>query len=128
MVVSSLSFDPDPSGRLIGKVYVTVANACRGSAARQSFVMVTFKESERAGAKAIYFVGSRVRPLRGGESQTLHFDAIAGGKEVSPSSHVVAEVDPYKKVDEVSEENNWRTLNPAGAGAAANPTQCAARK
>ena len=128
LVITSLGFDPDPSGRLVGKVFVTIANACRGSESGQSFVIVTFKESDRAGAKAIYFVGSRLKPLRGGESQTLQFDAAASGKAVSPSSHVVAEVDPYKKVNEVDEGNNWRTINPASGGAGASPAQCLERK
>ncbi len=124
LIVSALAVEPDPGGRFIARVSVTVLNACRGVATAQSFVLVTFKEHEHAGAKSIYFVGSKVKTLKGGESQTLMFDTSATGKQIELTRHGVAEVDPYRKVAEVSEDNNWRTLNPGAAGV----SQCRAEK
>jgi hypothetical protein len=46
------------------------------------------------------------------------FDAAASGKQIELTRHVLAEVDPYRKVSEKSESNNWRTLNPSAAGSA----------
>jgi hypothetical protein len=37
---------------------------------------------------------------------------------------VFAEADPYKKVAEASEDNNWRTMFPDGAGTVLNQPQC----
>jgi len=116
LVVTGLQVDPDASGRFAARVTVTVSNSCRGSATDASFVMVTFKETSRPGSKAIYFVGSRVNPLKGGESQTLIFDAAASGKQIGLDRHVLAEVDPYRKIAEATETNNWRTINPNDAG------------
>lgn len=117
LVVSGLAVDPDPSGRFVAKVSVTVTNDCRGSETAPSFVIITFKESSQPGAKAIYFVGSRVNALKGGERQTLTFDAAASGKQIGLDRHVLAEVDPYRKIAEASENNNWRTINPGSSGA-----------
>ena len=116
LVVSGLTVEHDASGQAVARVSVTVSNACRGTSSEPTFVLVTFKESEQPGSKAIYFVGSKVRPLKGGESQTLMFEA--SGKHIELTRHVLAEVDPYRKVGEKSESNNWRTLNPSAAGAA----------
>ena len=118
LVVSSMHIDPDPGGSFVTRVRVTVLNACRGSGTNASFVMVTFKENSQPGSKAIYFVGSRVNALNGGESQTLTFDAAASGKQIGMDRYVLVEVDPYRKIAEASEDNNWRTKNPdADAGA-----------
>src|SRR5687768_9101242 len=97
LVVAALAVDADSDGRFAARVTVTVSNICRGSDAGASFVMVTFKENANAGSKAIYFVGSRVKPLKGGDSQTLIFDATASGKQIALDRHVIAEVDPYRK-------------------------------
>ena len=118
LVVSRLEALPDATGRVIAKVSVTVSNACRGSHAAASFVLVTFKESDRPGSKAVYFVGSKLKALAGGESQTLNFEPTSSGKEILVSNYVIAEVDPYRKVVETDELNNWRSLNPANAPAA----------
>jgi hypothetical protein len=118
LVVSRLEAFPDPAGRVIAKISVTVSNVCRGSHAAASFVLVTFKESDRSGSKAVYFVGSKLKALPGGESQTLNFEPVNSGKEIAVSNYVLAEVDPYRKVAETDELNNWRALNPAGAPAA----------
>jgi hypothetical protein len=114
LIVASLVVEPNTSG-YSGRVSVTVTNPCRGSGAPPSFLLVTFKESEQPGAKSIYFVGSKVKALKGGETQTLTFDASASGKQIELTRYVIAEVDPYRKVAEVNEGNNWRTLNPAAA-------------
>lgn len=116
LVVSGLVVDPDSSGRFVVKVSVTISNDCRGSEAAASFVMITFKESAEPGSKAIYFVGRRVNPLKGGERQTLTLDATASGKQIGLDRHVHAEVDPYRKIAEASENNNWRTINPNASG------------
>ena len=116
LVVAALVIEPDASGRTMGRVSVTVSNPCRGSFSDSSFVLVTFKENDQPGAKSIYFVGSKVRPLKGGDSQLLVFDAAVSTKQIEMSRHVLAEVDPYRKVAERSESNNWRSLNPAAAG------------
>jgi hypothetical protein len=118
LIVTALGIGPDSSGQAVGRVSVTVSNPCRATTSDPSFVLVTFKENDQPGSKSIYFVGSKVRPLKGGESQTLMFDAAASGKQIELTRHVLAEVDPYRKVSEKSESNNWRTLNPPAAGAA----------
>ena len=128
LVVSALAVDADGDGRFAGRVTVTVSNTCRGSDSSASFVLVTFKENAGAGSKAVYFVAGKVRPLKGGDSQTLTFDASASGKQIALDRHVIAEVDPYRKTAEVSETNNWRTLFPEAAGATLSQAQCAARK
>ncbi len=124
LIVAGLAFEPDPGGRFVARVSVTVSNACRGAGSAPSFVLVTFRESDKPGSKSIYFVGSKVRALRGGESQTLNFDAAASGKHIELTRHVLAEVDPYKKIAEADEKNNWRTLFPDAGG----QSQCAGRK
>jgi len=124
LVVAGLTVDPDALGQFVARVSVTVSNVCRGSEANTSFVIVTFKENSAAASKSIYFVGSRVRPLKGGESQTLTFDAAASAKQIALGSFVLAEVDPYGKTSEASESNNQRTLNPSGGGNASSPAQC----
>ncbi len=116
LVVSGLVVNPDATGRFVAKVSVTVSNDCRGSETAASFVMITFRESAKPGSKAIYFVGRRVNALKGGERQTLTFDATTSGKQVALDRHVLAEVDPYGKIAEASENNNWRTINPNAAG------------
>ena len=118
LVVSGVHIDPDAGGSFVARVMVTVSNGCRGSDTHVSFVMVTFKENSERGSKAIYFVGSRVNALKGGESQTLTFDAAASGKQIGLDRHILVEVDPYRKIAETSEDNNWRTKNPDAVGGA----------
>ena len=116
LVVSALTANPDPSGQFIVKVTVTVSNVCRGSESETSFVMVTFRENAQPGSKQIYFIGSRIKALKGGTSQTVVFDVAASGKDIELGRHVFAEVDPYRTTAEASESNNWRTINPNAAG------------
>ena len=84
--------------------------------------MVTFKTSEASGSKPLYYVGNSMKALKGGESGTVTLDITA--KKIGYGRHMLVEVDPYKKVAEASEDNNWRTLFPDAAGAALNPNQC----
>jgi len=123
LIVSKAGVTSDRSGLFMEKITVTVTNACRNQAAGASHVLVTFKENERAGAKAIYFVGSAVKALRGGESSTQTFDLST--KKIAFSTYVFIEADPYKKVSEASEDNNWRTLFPDVAGTILSQAQCA---
>ncbi len=124
LIVTGLTVELDAGGQFISRVSVKVSNACRGAGSAPSFVLVTFRESDKPGSKAIYFVGSKVKPLRGGESQTLIFDTAASGKYIERTRHVLAEVDPYKKIAEADENNNWRTLFPDAGG----QSKCAGQK
>ena len=101
---------------------MTVTNACRQSEAATSYVLVTFKQNDKKDAKAIFYIGNTVKNLKGGESFTQSFDVAE--KKIGVGRHVLAEADPYKKVSEASEDNNWRTLFPDGAGVMLNQTQC----
>jgi CARDB len=100
----------------VAKVSVTVSNHCTGTESAASFVLLTFKESEASGSKTVYFAGSKVKPLKGGERQILTFDLLGSGKRIEADRHVRAEIDPYNATVEVNEGNNWRTLNPTAAG------------
>lgn len=120
LTVSKVETTQDAQG-LIEKIMVTVMNGCRASAGA-SYVMVTFKTSEASGSKPLYYVGNSIKALKGGESGSLTLDIKA--KKIALGRHMLVEVDPYKKVAEASEDNNWRTLFPDAAGTALTPTQC----
>ena len=127
LVVSKVGITKDASGFLMDKISVTVANLCRESqAATSSYVMITFKQNSQKGAKAIFYVGNTVKALKGGESYTQTFDVAE--KKIGVGRHVLVEADPYKKVSEASENNNWRTLFPDGAGTLPNENQCSPKR
>lgn len=113
-------------GAFVGRVIVVAANFCRGSVAGPSYVQVTFKSRSANDGKSLFFIGKAVKPLRGGESQTLIFDVRS--QNIRYGRHVLVEVDPYKKVNEASEDNNWRTLFPDGAGTQLSQSQCLAKQ
>ncbi|CAN5610930.1 hypothetical protein BH20ACI4_BH20ACI4_05960 [soil metagenome] len=122
LTVARLIITKDASGLLIQKVTVTVTNGCREANADTSYVLVTFKQNDKKDAKAIYYIGNTVKALKGGESFSQTFDVSE--KKIGVGRYVFAEADPYKKVSEASEDNNWRTLFPDGAGTVLNQTQC----
>lgn len=121
LLVSKASLTRDKSGLFVEKITVTITNG-RRDVAGASYVLVTFKENEHENVKSIYYVGNAVRALKGGESQTQTFDVLH--KKIVFGRHVLIEVDPYKKVAEVSEGNNWRTLFPDGGGVTISQMQC----
>jgi CARDB len=88
-------------------VRVTVANTCDAEAP-QSYVTATFYD--KPGGKTLFVVGHEVKALKGGEtfSQVLEL----GDKKMPADANVAVEVDPYKKVKEDDETNNWMKLNP----------------
>jgi subtilase family serine protease len=86
-------------------VRVTVTNTCE---AAESYVLATFMD--KAGGKELYYVGNTVKALKGGESQTQVFNL--SGKNLPADGRVSVEVDPYTKVKEDVEGNNFRKLNP----------------
>lgn len=106
----------------VDKITVAVTNACNGSTAGTSYVLVTFKESPGKDAKAIYYIGNTVKALKGGETYAQTFSV--GERRIPYNKYIYVEVDPYKKVTEASEDNNWRTLNPSGAGVFLTQGQC----
>ena len=105
------------------KYWVNVVNSCRETSAASSYVLITFKESNLKDAKAIYYIGNTVKALKGNESHTQTFDVLKN--KIPVSRYIYVEADPYKKVSEVSEDNNWRTVNPNGAGTRLSEIQCA---
>lgn len=123
LTVTTLRSESDASGQFLKRIAVNVTNGCRETSAAISYVLITFKENNQPDAKAIYYIGNTVKALKGGESATQIFDVSE--KKIAVGSYVFAEADPYKKVAEASEDNNWRTLYPTGAGTALSQTQCA---
>lgn len=123
LIISRVEVTKDPSGYFLQKVTVTVTNSCRETNAGISYVLITFKQNEQRDAKSIYYVGNIVKALKGGESQTQAFDVSS--EKISYGRYVFAEADPYKKISEASEDNNWRSLFPDGAGTILSPAQCA---
>lgn len=123
LIVSRVEIIKDKSGLFVEKITVAVTNGCRDASAGASYILITFKENAEAGAKAIYFIGNTVKALKGGESQTQTFDIA--DKKIGVGRYVYVEADPYKKVSEASEDNNWRTLFPDGAGTILSQSQCA---
>ena len=122
LVISRASVISDPSGLYIEKVSASVDNACVDTRSGQSYLLVTFKTGPEPGAKSIYFIGNTVRSLAGGESDTQTFDVAA--KKIGVGRYILIEADSYRKVAERNEDNNWRTLNPDGAGTALNRPPC----
>lgn len=122
LVVSNVEMTRDRSGLFVGSIRVTVANGCLKTTAGPSYVVVTFKDSEKQDAKPLYYIGNAVKPLNGGVRQTLTFKV--SGKKIVFGRYVLVEVDPYKKVVEASESNNWRTLFPEAAGETLSKAQC----
>jgi len=122
LMVSRVEITKDRSGLFIQKIAVTVTNDCEANAAA-SYVLITFKQNDQRDAKAIYFVGNTVKALKGGESQRQTFDVSS--EKISVGRYIYVEADPYKKVSEASEDNNWRTLFPDGAGTILSQAQCA---
>lgn len=109
LVVAKVNVEDDGQG-FIREVSVSVANVCDATAAA-SYVLVSFKESADTSAKTILFVGNPVPSLKGSESFSEKF-AITDTK-IDAGMHVVVEVDPYQKVAEANEDNNWWKLNPS---------------
>ncbi|CAN5330978.1 hypothetical protein BH10ACI2_BH10ACI2_02810 [soil metagenome] len=122
LIVSGASVRRDASGLFIERISVTVTNACREQAVGGTYVLVTVKEDESLGAKTIYFVGNAVKALRGGESITQTFDVST--KKIAVGTYIYIEADPYKKIAEVNEDNNWRSLFPDAAGPGPTRSQC----
>ena len=123
LIISKVEITKDKSNLYLAKIIVTVKNNCRESNADASYVLITFKENSELRAKAIYFVGNKVKALKGGESQTQTFEIL--DKKIGFGRYVYIEADPFKKVSEASEENNWHTLFPDAAGSPINQNQCA---
>ncbi|MFL6231184.1 MAG: CARDB domain-containing protein [Pyrinomonadaceae bacterium] len=124
LVVQQVALGKAGDGQTLS-VRVTVANTC-GAAAPQSYVLATFYDKAGDGAKALYYIGHEVKPLKGGETETQVLDL--GAKKMPANAHVVVEVDPYKKVKEDEEGNNWMKLNPNEAPFPSNgQTHCKAK-
>ncbi len=122
LTVSKVDITKDRSGLFVQKITVTVMNGCREASADASYVLVTFKQNDKKDAKAIYYVGNTVKALKGGESFAQTFDVSE--KKIGVGRFVFVEADPYKKVSEASEDNNWRTLFPDSAGTMLSQGQC----
>lgn len=82
-------------------------------------MLVTFKKDNSPDAKPTYYIGNTVKALKVGESFTQTF--VLPSRKIVAGEYIYIEADPYKKVAESDETNNWRTLFPADAG---KPTQC----
>lgn len=122
LIVRRVSLTRDATGLFVNKVTVHVSNGCMNSTAAASYVLVTFRETAAPGSKAIFYVGNTVKPLKGGESHIQTFDVSQ--KKIGVGRHIFAEADPYKKVAEASEDNNWFTVNPYGAATQLTQGQC----
>ncbi len=123
LIVSRVDITRDATGHFVQKVSVTVTNGCLETIAGVSHVLITFKQNEQPDAKAIYFVGNTVKALKGGESQTQAFEVST--EKIGFGRYVFVRVDPYRKIAEASEDNNWRSLFPDGAGTVLSQAQCA---
>lgn len=108
LLVSRFNVQEDGNG-FVKQVLVKVTNVCT-QAAGASYVLVTFKQSAEPGAKQIYMIGNTVKALKAGESQ-IHTFPITDIK-IGAGRHIFVEADPYKKVVEANEGNNWITKNP----------------
>ena len=113
LLVSKVVMTRGGGGIFVDKVFVTVTNGCRDEAG-PSHLQITFRETAEPDSKPIFFLVSPVRPLRVGESQTLTLKVLE--KKIIFGRHLVAEADTQKEVEEVNEDNNWRTLFPDTAG------------
>jgi len=125
LMISRVSYSKDRSGLFVDKVQVLVTNACSNSTAATSYVLLTFKGSAEPDAKAIYYIGNTVKALKGGESYAQTFDVLE--KKIGVGRYIYAEVDPYKKVVEASEDNNWFTVNPYRTAVRLTQAQCSAK-
>jgi hypothetical protein len=114
LIVARASIAKDTEG-FVKSVAVTITNFCQASAAKDFQVRVLFKRSADKDAKNIYFASREVVTLEGGASRTLTFDFDITDIKIGAGRHLLVEVDPFNKVSEASEDNNWRTLNPNGA-------------
>ena len=125
LIVKDVSISKDGTGQFVDKITVAVTNECGGTIAGASYVLVTFKQSSASDAKAIYYIGNTVRALRFGETQWHTFDVSE--KKIDAGSYIYVEADPYKKITEADETNNWRSLNPKAAGTLLTQSQCTAK-
>jgi hypothetical protein len=124
LVVQHVSLGKASDG-MTQSVRITVANTC-GVASPQSYVLATFYDKAGDGAKALYYIGNSVKPLKGGETFTQILDL--GSKKMPANAHIVVEVDPYQKVKEDDEGNNYMKLNPNEAPFPSNgATHCKAK-
>jgi hypothetical protein len=110
LVISNAKIEK--TGELAERLIVTVLNRC-GGAAGPTYLLATFKQNAEPNSKPIYFVGHAIKALRGGESTINIFDLK--GKNITPGTFVLIEVDPYKNVKESNKDNNTMTLNPNSA-------------
>jgi|RhiMetdeSRZDD1v2_1073273.scaffolds.fasta_scaffold439445_2 CARDB protein len=108
LLVSRFHIQEDSNG-FVKQVTVKVTNVCT-KASSASYVLVSFKQSAEPGAKTIFTVGNTVKALKGGESD-IHIFPITDIK-IGAGRHILVEADPYKKVGEANEDNNWLTENP----------------
>lgn len=119
LVVSRFQVQEDGQG-FAKQVIVKVTNICT-KASSASYVLVSFKQNAGPGAKTILSVGNTIPALKPGES-ALHTFPIE--MKISAGRHVLVEVDPYKKVPEANEDNNWLTLNPDNSPKPNGQYQC----
>lgn len=117
LVVSNVAI-VNGAGGIVQDVKVTVKNTCE-AASPLSYVLVTFRDKD---GNALHFVGNNVKALKGSESQEQIFDVRM--KNMPAGSQVLAEVDPFKKLKEDVEGNNYRKLNPNMAPFPDGPTHC----
>lgn len=89
----------------ITKVRVLVSNLCKNSDAVSSYALITFSESEKG--KKLFYLGNSFAPIAGGKSTWLTLDVTE--KKLTYRTYIRAEVDPYQKIYEGSEDNNWAT-------------------
>jgi hypothetical protein len=108
-------------GAFIEKISITINNGCQVDAPN-SYVMATFKTADGPNGQALYYIGNTVLALKGGSSGSQTFDVK--DKKLRPTLFILVEVDPYRKIVEGDENNNWRKLNPNSAPfPAANPCE-----
>jgi hypothetical protein len=114
LIVSAAAVSKDPQN-FIKSISVRVTNFCQAADAKNTYVLVTVKQSAEKTAPTLYQIGIEIPLIKGGEtvSKTLEIS----DKKIGANRFMLIEVDPYKKVAEADENNNWRTLNPTGAGA-----------
>lgn len=127
LVVSNTSIQTTPGVKIglttvefIKSITVTVKNICDAPSAA-SYVLVTFKKDNSREAKPTYFIGNTVGALKPGETFTQTFALPA--RKIVVDEYIYIEADPYKKVAESDEANNWRTLSPNDAPASTHCTQ-----
>ncbi len=122
LIVSQATLTKDPTGSFVNKIVVAVTNACGKASAGMSYVLITFKQSSSKDAKAVYYIGNTVKPLKGGETSVQTFNI--SGQKIGAGTYIYIEVDPYRKVPEANKDNNWRTINPDDAGTNLSPPRC----